>query len=425
MANQTIVMGNPGRRTVDEASDMLKKMYLVERETMRTLAGYLVSASNWELKKSIPRLLWQDAQRADMLRTRVLEMRYPRRDVDQKHYAPLQSYLQTLILAANDAELVQGVFLVTKVQLVIAYEDYLKEIDDLVDAPTFAFLPRFVQEARDQINEILKIYSRLEHFDRPEVTTWGQALTACLSEMGGLLGEKTGSAIPTSLPQRPVYTLPIEPVRDPRFLPAKYHMPPREPRNFIERQVWQGINHVNEIWAAEVPATVLWKWNDMPWEFYLDCSRWAYDECRHALMGERRLKAWGFEIGVDVPVYGDHYASQAAHGELNLLALLHTLETSGPAWKSGLKKDFEEEGDTASSQDFDYDWADESIHLAYGYKWTLHRLGGDMELLEAKKEETLNRWRAWWQERQEQWDYEPFMSRIQQKIAEIEARHHG
>lgn len=34
-----------------------------------------------------------------------------------------------------------------------------------------------------------------------------------------------------------------------------------------------------------------WKWNDMPWDFYLDCVRWAYDESRHCMMGEERMQS--------------------------------------------------------------------------------------------------------------------------------------
>jgi len=197
------------------------------------------------------------------------------------------------------------------------------------------------------------------------------------------------------------------------------------PEKFIERQVWQGINHVNEIWASEIPALVLWTWNDMPWEFYLDCARWAYDESRHSMMGEQRLKAWGFEAGVDYPVVADHYISVSGKGELAVLALLHAFETTGPAWKSGLKAEFESVGDTASSQDFDYDWADESIHLMYGHKWVLHRLNGDLETLEDYKTEVRESWDRWLEQKHLEWDYEPFKSRIEQKIAEIEANSNG
>ncbi len=426
MSETVIVMGEPGKRTVEEASQWLKRLYWVERETMRTLGGYLVSVSNWELKKKIPRHMWQDSLRADALRTRILEMRYPRRDVDQGHHPLLKSYLSSLIKCRNDAELVSGVYFVTKKALYEAYEAYLQGADPLDDAPTVAFMKHFGPQLKEQLEEIAEIYGSLP--EKSASGEWQSALEQYMNAIGGLMEatapvEERELLLPSVL-MRDDYTPPLVPARDPRFEKAHYHMPPRSYTKFIEHQVWQGINHVNEIWASEVPGLAMWRWNDMPWEFYLDSARWAYDEARHCMMGEERLKAWGFEAGVDYPVFGDHYASVSEQGELALLVLLHAFETGGPKWKSGLKQHFEAKGDTASSQDFDYDWADESIHLHYGHKWTLHRLGGDADDLEDYKAQLMECWNRWIEAANKRWDYEPFMGRIEHKIAELEAGRH-
>lgn len=428
---QSLLMGAPGKRTVDDASNMVKKLYFTERELMRTLGGYHVSVSNWELKKLIPRHVWQDSLRADALRSRVLEMRYPRRDVDQGHDPDLASFLSSLIRCGSDAELAAGVYFVAKEALLSSYRAYLADADDLDDAPSFAIMTRAVAELEEQLREMRELYRELPD---PSPALWQEACASYLKRIGGIFGTETkeqgagaeaGKVAPEVVASRPAYVPPLTPKRDPRFESAVYHMPPRAPEKFIERQVWQGINHVNEIWAAEIPCLVMWQWTEMPWEFYLDCARWAYDEARHSMMGERRLSAWGFKIGVDYPVMADHYVSVSGTSELHVLALLHAFETNGPGWKAGLKSDFEAVGDTASSQDFDYDWADESIHLQYGHKWVLHRLGGDMDALEDIKENTLQTWHDWIDRKHQQWDYEPFFSRIQAKIAEIEAEQRG
>ncbi len=417
-------MGMPGKRTVDAASEMIKRLYLVERELMRTLGGYHVNIANWELKKQLPRHIWQDSLRADALRTRVLEMRYPRRDVDQEHDPYLSKFLSSLIRCNNDAELITAVYFVTKEALIEAYETYLRDADPLDDAPTVEFMSRFAPQIRSQLDEIKELFAQLQETAAgKEVQAWREALQLSLKNIGGLLGkdQKSGE-ITQEVNDRPEYIPPTVPRRDPRFISAVYHMPPKHPEKFIERQIWQGINHVNEIWAAEIPLFVLWKWNGMPWEFYLDCSRWAFDESRHCMMGEERMKAWGFEVGIDYPVVADHYIAASVKGEVGVLALLHAFESGGPGWKAGLKAEFEAAGDTASSQDFDYDWADESIHLAYGHKWVLHRLNGDLDVLEDLKEEMLELWQVWMVSKHQEWDYEPFNSRIQAKIVEIEAK---
>lgn len=427
MTPQVIMMGQPGKRSVDDASSILKKLYFIERELMRVAGGYHVNVSNWEVKKKLPLHIWQDSIRANELRTRVLEMRYPRRDVDKEHNPKLEQFLSSLIRVNNDAELLAGIYFVTKVALSEAYESYLRDADELEDAPTIAFMKAFPNQIREQIDEAQCLFDQLPENQIPNAAAeWQQAVITYLSNIGGLLvGEQIAEEIPELIAQRGEYTPPTVPKRDPRFTPAVYHMPPRGTTKFIERQIWQGINHVNEMWAAEIPALVMWIWSEMPWEFYLNCARWAYDETRHSMMGEERLKAWGFEIGVDYPVVADHYISASDKGELEVLALLHSFETRGGIWKSGLKADFEQEGDLSSSQDFDYDWADESIHLLYGHKWVLHRLDGDIDELEQLRDGTRANWNEWIAQKQTEWNYEPFMSRIETKIKEIEGKHHG
>ncbi|REE77699.1 uncharacterized protein DUF455 [Paenibacillus taihuensis] len=423
MEEKVIVMGEAGRKAVDDASAVLKRLYYTERECMRTLGGYLVSVSDWELKKKLPYHIWQDSLRADALRSRVLELRYPRRDVDQDHDEALTQYLQQLIRSLNDAELIVGVYFVTKQALAEAYDTYLTESDPLDDAPTYEFMRRFSSEIHAQLDEIRAIYDALPEVISNEDHTRTQALSELLQEIGGLFGTEASKG-PVSISEalvREPYTAPLVPARDPRFRKAIYHMPPVEWNTFLEHQIWGGINHVNEIWAAEVPGTVLWKWDDMPWEFYLETARWCFDESRHCMMGEQRMKAWGFRTGIDFPVVGDHYESVSHMGELALLCLLHDFETNGPGLKSTFKAKFEKMGDTASSQDFDYDWADESIHLQYGYKWCLHRLGGDNDKLEDLKDEVRETWNAWIEQAHQRWDYEPFLSELRQKIVKFEA----
>lgn len=429
MASTAVMMGDPGKRTVDEASYLLKRIYLAERTLMNTLAGYHISIADWELKKTVPRHIWRHSLRADRLRSRILEMRYPRRDVDKDHDPALNALLATFIRCRSDAELVEGVYCAGLPALRQAYDDYLLSADALDDGPTLAFLPDFIRDIDKQAEEMEPVYAALSaavpHGDSP----WKRLLSAQLERIGGLAGgygqTRELRDLPPELSNRPAYAPPLVPVRDPRFAPAPYHMPPRAHTKFIELQVWAGINHVNEMWAAEIPALVMWKWDDMPWEFYMDCARWSYDEARHSTMGEQRLKAWGFEMGVDYPVVADHYQSVSEHGELAVLALLHRLESGAPPIKSKMKTDFEAEGDTASSQDFDYDWADESIHLAYGHKWVLYRLGGDEDALEDLKEQTMEMWTTWIRNEHRKWDYSPFMQKIEAKIKRIEAGAHG
>lgn len=414
------IMGEPGKQKVEVASEMLKQFYYIERELMRTIGGYLVNISNWELKCLLPRHMWQDSLRADNLRRRVLEMRFPRKDVDQHHRLALQKLLQSLIRCSGDIAFLEGVYLVVKKELCLAYAEYLQTVDPLDDAPTLEFMQHFIPQIATQLDEIGH-FIKTHDLKQAGKSVWQTALEHYIRGMGGFLSLENPEKLP-DLFDKPSYQPPKIPKRDPKFVPAQYMVHPQVPEDFIAKQVWYATIHSNEMWACEITGLVLWEWDDMPWEFYMDCSRWSYDEARHTNMGCQRLKAWGLEPGIDTPLFPETFVAFAERDSLSILALLHALELTSVGGKSVWRDTFESNGDSASSQDTDFDWADESIHLLYGHKWVLHRLQGDMDALEDLKEDTLDYYNEWKGAAYPKVNYEPFAGRTLQKIKEIEAR---
>ncbi|SEO32511.1 DUF455 family protein [Paenibacillus sp. OV219] len=429
-ANHALFAGkHQHTRTVEEVSALLKRFYLVEKEIMRTLGGYLISVTNWELNKDLPHHLWQDSLRADALRTRIMELRYPRRDVDGNHDPQLSRLLSLLIRCLGDNELLAGVYDVVKQELMQQYQIYLQQADPLSDAPTIAFMWQFPEQIQCQIDHVSEIRDTL--LPKEDVSEWRNAIRSYLQGIGGIVGNGvTGeesmaaeAADAWIIANRQPYKMPAKAARDPRFVPAPSSIPPKRAESPIEIQVLQAIYHLTEIWAAEAPGLAIWTWDDMPWEFYLDLSRWAYDESRHVKMGELRLIEWGFDIGMDVPVYEETYASQVTNGgnELDLMALLHRFEIDGPANREKAKQEFEQFGDLQTAHHIDYDWADEAIHLKYGHKWLMHRFNNDYEKMQEVMEKTLAWYNQYVEDINKVWDYEPFLSRIADKMKRIES----
>src|SRR5690606_24664990 len=133
----------------------------------------------------------------------------------------------------------------------------------------------------------------------------------------------------------------------------------------------------------------------------LDAARWGYDEMRHAEMGIRRLRAWGFEPGIDYPMVGDPYhAILEKGGDLyDVLALLYYFERDAPKFKQQVKAQYDDLGDTATAQDTDYDWADEAIHLKYGFTWLSHIFGDKAKTdMEPAVRRAGEMWETWLQE---------------------------
>jgi len=189
--------------------------------------------------------------------------------------------------------------------------------------------------------------------------------------------------------------------------------------------VWIAIDHVNELWACELPAAFMWHYENLPWALYRDTARWAYDEMRHAMMGERRLVAYGFEVGVDVPMVPDHWMGVCATRGLEaMLFVVHGLEQGGPKWKAQLKSELWAMGDPYSSQDCDYDWADEAGHIRYGQDW-LKTLFPEMPKAEIirRTQAEVNLWKEWIADKHRtgQHGYDEFLPRIEAKCAKMPA----
>ena len=182
--------------------------------------------------------------------------------------------------------------------------------------------------------------------------------------------------------------------RDARWRPALFHLPHENKYDKagiaawkriealdqrVAMQVWSAISHFNEIWAADVPASIMWELDNERWDFYLDLARWAWDETRHSTMGWRALESWGWDVPDLIPFAYATYNALGSVPPIQRLALLYFYEEG--LLRAGTKqieiKILESAQDDGSIQDMDYDWADEAIHVNFGYTWLKHLLGDD------------------------------------------------
>lgn len=416
---------HPNLQDVEQASALQRRLYRTVRETMRAMAGRLCGVGHWEAKKMLARHVWLDAEHADALRQRVLELRYPRVDVDLAVDRALLEVLVCLPSTRSDAEFLAGVYRVVKPAVLEAIDRYTAQSDPLDDAPSHRFLRQCRQELEEQLRESATVFEQLPAGDRDQAEAWEAWLRAALEHAGGIYGADSGQPLLArpGFSDRPRYVIPAIPARDPRWLPAVTQVPPRPPATPQEQQVWVAIDHVNEVWAAELPGGLIWHYDQMPWNLYRDTARWAYDEMRHAMMGERRLRAYGFEIGVDAPMVPDHWMGVAARGGLEaMLFVVHGLEQGGPRWKAQLKRDLWEMGDPYTAQDCDYDWADEAGHIRYGQDW-IKAVFPQMPKAEviARTNREVELWKEWIAEKHRtgQHGYDVFLPRIVERCARM------
>jgi len=419
----------PNLQDVEQASALQRRLYRTIRETMRAMAGRVTGVASWEAKKLLARHIWLDAEHANAVRERVLELRFPRVDADDEADKALLGLLAKLPSTNSDAEFMAGVYRVIKPAVLEAVHRYLRYSDPLGDAPSRRTLRLVAGELHDELQEVESLWPHLSG-DRRHSGPWESWLNKALAAAGGVFAKDTGKPLlaRAGFSDRPRYEISLQPRRDPRWLPAVTQVPPRPPRTPQEQQVWVAIDHVNELWACELAAALIWHHGTMSWSLYRDTARWAYDEMRHAEMGERRLQRYGFEVGVDVPMVPDHWMGVAARGGMEaMLFVVHGLEQGGPKWKAQLKSELWAMGDPYTAQDCDYDWADEAGHIRYGQDWikALYPNMSKEEVIKRTQRE-VQAWKDWIAKKHHtgQHGYDEFMKRIEAKCGRMPSLAH-
>jgi uncharacterized ferritin-like protein (DUF455 family) len=379
---------------VENASRYLMRCYVVERQLMRTLAARFVDTSQWDLKRQLAQDMWETSRHADGLRTRILELRFPRRDVDKKYNSDMLALVAECAKGSDAQEFIGGIYGALLPELLRAYRNYLEQTDLLDDAPTVYLLRHIIADKEAQIERMQALADQVAPGLFEQTAEWQDYLRQFSAAVGGISGRDEPAPKPTDHPfaGRPAYEIGRSVQRDVRWRPALFHLPHEnkydvEGRKAWQRiesldkrvamQVWSAISHFNEIWAAEVVAASIWDFDTQPWDFYLDLARWAWDETRHSTMGYRALQGWGWDVPDLIPWGNALYNAMGPMPPIQRLALLYYYEEG--LLRAGVKqielKILESAQDDGSAQDMDFDWADEAIHVNYGYTWLRHLLG--------------------------------------------------
>ncbi|MBP7690639.1 MAG: DUF455 family protein [Anaerolineales bacterium] len=358
---------------------ILKRFFFCQRALILGQAGWLAALAPLELKTILPRLFWQDAMTADAQRARVFELRYPSRLMEVEDEQPLVQLLDETINAPSALAYIWALTEVLKPALLTAYQAYLDMADVLGDGPSLRFMDLAAREQAEHIAFLREQLPELLAADpagRPAAEAWVAAVRERLEALGGI-GLDPVEALPVPfepLPGRQFFALAQAPARDARFNFARYYWPdvidPAYPYGEgLSLQLRSAVSHLNEVWAVETGGAILQAFAEpLGWEFILDAARWTYDESRHCRMGLQRLTDWGF-TPAEMPLGSYIYDAARDQDPIYRLGMLYFFETKNIRRKPERVKKFTSYGDDVSRHDMDFDWADETIHAAYGTRW--------------------------------------------------------
>jgi hypothetical protein len=366
-----------------DTAQLLKRFFFCERSLLISEAAWIPVIAPLEIKTSVARFIWQNAETAHALRNRVFELRFPSRLLEEQG---ADHALIELFSAVKDSPSVPAFLLsIGKVLLPAlrdSYQAYLEVSDSIADGPTHRFLSLAVSEKMEQLTAFDQ-WGQAALSENPELSegaiAWTEAVAKRLSEVGGVgVAPSPSVATAGTLPGKKTYAIPVQPARDPRFWPCRFYWPdvvdPAYPYGEgMQLQLRSAISHLNEVWAIEAGGVILSAFADvLPWEWIHNSARWTYDESRHCRMGYERLMAWGLDPAeIPLGTYIYESASSADPGEvpIDLLGMLYSFETKNIRHKPARAQLFHSYGDSLSEHDMDFDWADETIHASYGKRW--------------------------------------------------------
>lgn len=397
---QTSKLSAPALFGVVEAARRMKRFYYVKRSLARLIAGWEIRIPLWEIKMQLPYQLFVDTEHADQFRTRVTELRYPALDVDEDFDPALVRFMEICMDAPEWVESLAAMKLI-RTEFVTNYRDYLNHTHPVGDLPSIRIVRAALAEEELLLAQLNAIVDTLLESDRQMLELQLLVLRRLMEATGGISGPSTDLttvSIMNSLPITLVpYTRPHLPARDARFTSSvlRHEDAPTDPERL---RLYRFRTLMDEMSAVEVLCGCLVDSDPtMPWAYFRDMGRWIWDESRHCEMGFEGIKS----LGVDpfASDYINNYGSYAFSSPLPVverIAVLSLLsETATVPFKIQCKEEYEETGDKRAEQMFDYDWADEAIHVTYGNRWAPVLVGNDTDLLGQTVDAVMEKWIAW------------------------------
>lgn len=372
-----------------DSARILKRFFFCERALIIAQSAWLAAIPDFEVKLTLPLFSWQDSLAAAALRERVFELRFPNRLMEIGDDAPLINVFNEAINAPGPEALLLSLGRVFTPALLSAYTEYSELADPLADGPILRALRMAKEDKASQVallNRFAIEMLRAAPARATQAEEWVTGLGKRLVEAGGVSSqEPVVSAQWAELPGRTLYRLPDAPARDNRFHLCRYYWPDilSQDYGYGEGQALQlrsAVSHLNEVWAVETGGAVLYSFADaLEWEFIADAARWTFDESRHTRMGYARLGTWGYEPH-EMPLGSFIYDSARGQDPYIRLGMLHYFETKNIGKKLNRAASFASMQDPMSQHDIDFDWADETIHAAYGHRWlsALHSAHPDL-----------------------------------------------
>lgn len=388
---------------VEECADRVGRFGYVAKQLMWVQAGKMATVANWEFKAAAARQLWESALHWGIWRERIGELRGHEHLLERHAEGPLFDLFQELLHSRDDAEFAAGLYGVVLPAYRDALDRYLRETNPLVDHPTVRAIRHVLLDLDDHLALGQSVLDVLVSPGDTDVNAWRRHLLQYLEAAGGVDGtQPVRRTVDLPAPRsQGDYRLPDYFARDLRFqttLPKTNPFREEATDEHLLSKMWV---RSQEMTAAELCATVLFEWDDLPYEGCVDLARHCWDEARHSLFGQAALEAEGIALET-LPSwvgYAKHLLPVPPQKRYSHLAI--ATEAGLMAHPGGKRGEWEWCRDIAQHPLMtiyqDFDWADEVTHVAYGREWLVRFFcKGDRARAQAMADETVRERQAYY-----------------------------
>jgi rubrerythrin len=363
---------------VNEMARLLRGLFEVEREFLRTVTTLIYRVGEPELKYLLCQHAWESAGHARFLRERGRELSSfgsteTVRDSIRK--------LFTEALGTTDQDprvLTAGFYSVLKPALLSAYRHYLKVTDPLADWPSKKLVEEFIADEERHAREIAPYLAGVD------AREWSLHLTQALDDLGGWLGqetrlplaanyvwqqEKTPYAHPATCNRGKYPTCSSAFSQDPTETPIvrSWLVDPKTDARVIRLMVYVWL--MMELDAVDYLATVFFDTPHAPFDLHHDMARHLWDESRHSQFGYRQLPKLGVDL-MTVEHSLDLYnilVQMPPHERYAMMTM--EFEAGSFPTKALVMDRIRELNDFEADTLLAFDRNDEQNHVRYGHRW--------------------------------------------------------
>jgi rubrerythrin len=368
-----------GRMTaVSEMARLLRLLFEVEREFLRTVTTLIYRVGEPELKYLLCQHAWESAGHARFLRERGREL---------SSFGTTESVRDSVRRIFNEATgtctqdplaLTAGFYQILKPALLSAYRHYLKVTDPLADWPSKKLVEEFIADEDRHAREIAPY---LVGIDARE---WSLHLTQALDDLGGWLGQETRLPLAANYGWQHAQTPFSHPAtcnrgkyptcssafsQDPTETPIvrSWLVDPKTDARVIRLMVYVWL--MLEMDAVDYLATVFVDTPNAPFDLHHDMARHLWDESRHSQFGFRQLPKLGVDL-MTVEHSLDLYnilVQMPPHERYAMMTM--EFEAGSFPTKALVMDRVPELNDFEADTLLAFDRNDEQNHVRYGHRW--------------------------------------------------------